>query len=100
MFKDLFDGSFEKFVTLSLAKYIMFLSYALSTLFWVLMILGNLSSPMMGGGAKFFMIIFGIIGWFVSLIFIRIWLEFSIALIKTSEEASRIRKVLEEKGNS
>lgn len=92
-FKALFDLSFDRFITPTIAKLVYLISIIVIVLTWVGFIVAGLGSdtPSLGVVAL-------VLGWIPALLTIivtRIQIEFVIALIKTCDNAGAIRRHLE-----
>lgn len=92
-FKALFDLSFDRFITPTIAKLVYLISIIVIVLTWVGFIVAGMGSdtPSLGVVAL-------VLGWIPALLTIivtRIQIEFVIALIKTCDNAGAIRRHLE-----
>ena len=88
--KALFDIRFEKYITPSIAGIIMYVSYVVVAVMWALM-------AIQGGFYGFFM---AVIGLPLTIVFLRIWFEGLVALVKTAEASSKIARLMEEKNSN
>jgi len=87
--KTLFDVKFETYITPAIAGVVMIISYVLVTIMWLAMVFQS-------GLPGFLMALIGIP---VSFVFIRIWFESLVALIKTAEASGKIAKLMENQGS-
>ena len=83
-FGSLFDMSFDYYVTPKIAKFVYILAIICAAVMWLGMIAGCLGGGDSGGWIPAFLFIIGV----------RMQIEFIIALIKTSENTSILRKRL------
>ncbi|WP_457641926.1 DUF4282 domain-containing protein [Persephonella sp.] len=90
MFKALFDLKFNSFITPTVAGIMLVIFYLFAVLVWINYLI-NVYYPNF-----FFRLIIALIGLPISLVFIRVWFETIIALIKTAESSLKILKILEE----
>ena len=89
--RSIFDAKFERYITPAIAGILMYATYAIVTVMWLIMMFqGGFSNTIMA-----------LIGIPVSLVFIRIWFEGLVALVKTAEASTKLVKLIEEqsKGN-
>ncbi len=84
--KSLFDIKFETYITPAIAGIFMIVTYAMVTVMWVTMIF---QSGIQG-------LIMAIVGIPVSFVFIRMWFEGLVSLVKTAEASTKLVKLKEE----
>lgn len=87
-FRALFDMSFSRYVTVSFARVIYVVAVVCAALFWLLMVIRGFASDEPGIGAAFL-----ILGWIpalVWLIFVRVGIEFAVAMVKTADNTSTL----------
>ena len=95
-FGSLFDMSFDYYVTPKIAKFVYILAIICAAVMWLGMIAGCLGGGD-SGGKGLLAVLAILLGWIPAFLFIigvRMQIEFIIALIKTSENTSILRKRL------
>jgi protein-S-isoprenylcysteine O-methyltransferase Ste14 len=86
-FKALFDFSFSQFITVKFASFIYAAALILVGLGYVGVVISALSQNILAG---FGALIFGALVALLYVIFIRIGLEFSVAMIRTAQNTTKI----------
>ncbi len=85
-FRQLFDMKFETYITPAIAGIFMIISYAIVAVAWLGVVVG---SGIEG-------LIAAVIGLPLSMVFIRMWFEGLVSLIKTAEASTKLVKLKEE----
>jgi hypothetical protein len=102
-FKALFDFRFEHFITVKFSSFLYIIAFIVAGLMWLMNIIwgiafgavwGNMNSFYGEGGFNAFPLVFAILfGWIpsvISLIAMRLGLEFAVATVRTAQNTSRI----------
>ncbi len=97
--KMLFDTSFKRFIIIRLAGILLIITYVILTLIWVIMFLGWFSAGVANRnpGLVLLSLIGSPLGYTISIIFVRMWFELTIALIRLAETSTEIKELLEKK---
>ncbi len=90
--KSLFDVSFTRFITPTIAGIVLIVEYAIETLVALSIIIGSARE---GIGAAFASLILTAIFLPIAIITTRIWMEGLVAIIKIAQETTMIRKDME-----
>ena len=102
-FKALFDFRFEHFITVKFSSFLYIIAFVVAALMWLMNIIwgiafgaiwGNMNSFYGEGGFNAFPLVFAILfGWIpsvISLIAMRLGLEFAVATVRTAQNTGRI----------